>query len=112
MRKPSDERRQHRRVRLPCPTIVTDQAEQLLAAGRSLNVSDGGVYLVVPIKALPPCQTPVQVKLTLPRPAGTRGAARDITTAGRIVRHQALQDDRSVGMAIEFDQPLPLTARA
>lgn len=101
------ERRQCKRYALSCPVRLAANG-QPLATSRATNVSDGGLYVVVPIAHLPRGQAKLAVTLSLPRSTPNTFMFEDVQAEAEIIRQQPMKDDSMAGMALRFTQPLDL----
>ena len=107
MTKPSIERRQHIRHPLSCPARLIDETGKLLASGKTVNVSDGG--LLVPARPEAACQPGqhLDVKLSIPRSTPNTFLMQAFTAKAIVVRHDQT-DDGAGRVAIRFEHPIDL----
>ena len=106
MAKSVAERRRHKRYRVPCPASLLragkgSQKEEAVQA-RAVDLSDGGAMLAVPIKAVPHVSEKVRVVLNVPRETPNTRMLEEFTCEARVVRHQPLEDNTVVGVALQF----------
>ncbi len=104
------ERRLHTRVELSCPLEVTDTGGRELFRIRTMNLSDGGLYLETPVSNLPEEGVPdeVRLRLSIPRSTPNTFMLEDFTAAARILRSAPLAQGDAAGIAMQFTQPLTL----
>ena len=106
MAKSAVERRRHKRHRIPCPVRLLrsskDKANGEVVRGKTLDVSDGGAMLAVPIKAVPHLSERVRVVLSVPRETPNTRMVEEVSCEARVVRHQPLEDNEVVGVALQF----------
>ena len=105
-----DERRQHRRWDMACPITLQDAAGQPLLQGRSLNVSNGGLYLTTRDGELPVGSLPerITVLLSVPRSTPNSFMFEEFRGDAAVVRHLPPDGQRGAGVALRFVQPLGL----
>ncbi len=108
MRRVRDERRQHKRHELRCPVVVRGDDGEPLAETATVNISDGGVFVTVPIDSVPARGCPVRLDLRIPRQTTNTYMLEDVTRRATVVRHTALKDDGHAGVAVEFERDEPL----
>ena len=101
------ERRRHKRFPLPCPVRVS-QGEAAEAAGKTANVSDGGLLVAVPQAILPACGSLVDVLLRVPRSTANSYMLEEFVSHARVVRHQTSADSQTASVALQFLRPLDL----
>ncbi|NQU76668.1 MAG: hypothetical protein HQ546_10185 [Planctomycetes bacterium] len=112
------EKRKHRRWALACPISVLDgegKAKVLvLFKTRAVNVSDGGVYMTVPIaelaKAVPARK--VGIRLSVPRSTTNSFMLEEFQSQAIIIRSEPLVKADDAGVAMQFIEPLELDLNA
>jgi len=102
------ERRHASRVSATYPLAICDRRDHLLARGRTVDISQAGVFAVVVPARGPIRAEHVVVELTVPR-AGDKRAGRD---RGRVVRYLAKvvrneQLGQMCGLGLELLEKLP-----
>ena len=102
------ERRRAQRMDLACPITVANDEHGLQIAGRTLDVSDSGAMISIPVKMLPKLKEKLQVKLSVPRTTPNTRMLEQFVSPATVVRHQPLVDDNYIGMAIRFAKPMGL----
>jgi len=107
MAQPGIERRQHTRHPLSCPARLVDETGALLASGKTVNISDGGLLVPTrPEAALHPGQL-LDVKLSIPRSTPNTFLMQAFTAKAIVVRHDQ-SDDGAGRVAIRFERPIDL----
>ena len=100
------ERRAHRRYAIECPVIVRDGAGRELTRGRSVNVSDGGLF-VSPAGGVASCDDEhLHVDLRVPRVTPDACLYEEFFIPARALRHQRREDGD--GVAVQFALPVAL----
>jgi len=107
MSKSRKERRKHRRFDLSCPVKI-EGAGNAIHQARALNVSDGGVFVTVPIDALPALGRELNLHLAVPRTTANTYMLEDFNPGAKVIRHQPMTDSRQAGLAMQFTKPLEL----
>lgn len=102
------ERRRFRRAALSCPMRLEDARHGLVAEGKTLNLSDGGAYLVVGIEALHRLGKTAHVEFSVPRSTANTYMLEKFTATAHVIRHEPMLDDRHAGVAMQFEQPVAL----
>jgi hypothetical protein len=99
------ERRRHKRYPVPCPVrLSSSPAGQ--AAGKTANVSDGGLLVAMPRQKLPAPGSLVDVLLRVPRTTPNTYMLEEFTSRARVVRHETSTGRASA--ALQFVCPLEL----
>ena len=109
---PQAELRRFRRFQMACPIAVHETNGRCLAETATLDVSDAAVFVAMPIEAIPARGSRVTIRLSVPRPAPEARTPEEFETRAVVVRHQPMQDSRLAGVAMLFDEPLPLRLEA
>ena len=102
------ERRRHKRFALGCPITLADAEGTEGLKSKTVNVCDGGAFLAVPAKVVPPKDRKLTVRLLVPRTTPNTYLLEEFTSEAHVVRHDMLEDNASVGLALRFTQPLTL----
>ena len=108
----SSERRRDKRTSLTCSVKLLDRTGELLAESKTINISDGGMLLSLPVKSLPSIGNNLNCEVALPRFTSTSFMFERFTSNVRVLRHQPMVDDRYAGMALGFAQPQKLMLAA
>lgn len=101
------ERRRSVRTTAAYPVSICDRRGRVLSRGRTANISENGVFVLVGNSRALPLSGQVFLQITVPDASGRqfrRDASRTVRYACRIVRSQSL--GRFVGMGIEFVRKL------
>ena len=103
------ERRKNRRasVRLGISAVRGVGTQSAYNDLWTTNISAGGMYFHIPGRGGFPEESSLSFELTVPPGSGYSAVAGKITGSGRVVRTHAL-DNQTVGIAIQFTQPLAL----
>lgn len=101
-----DDKRGQKRRELECPAVVADSSGEHLVNGRTVNISDGGAVISIPVKSLPDIQKRVRVKISVPRLTANTRMQEEFISDATVIRHQPLLDDSCVGMVIRFTEPM------
>ncbi len=112
MAKQDEERREHKRHGLDCPVAVFCRGGQELTRGKTVNISDGGAFVSIPIKPIPDISADVNVTFSVPRTTPNTYMLEEFASPASIIRHQPLVDESLAGLAIRFDRPLELGLEA
>jgi hypothetical protein len=107
-RERSAEQRSRPRIDLHCPLRLFDVSGETVAVGSTENLSEGGLYAVIPVESLPGLGEQLNIELALPAPHGGRGM-RAVHAPGRVIRHEALEEFHRAGVAIRFLSSVALT---
>jgi hypothetical protein len=102
------ERREHERHDLACPIRFYDRGGVEITQAKTTNVSDGGVFVPVPIRFLAEIGKQVNVAFSLPRSTPNTYMLEDFASEAKVIRQTAMQDVDHAGIALEFAEPLEL----
>ena len=106
------ERRKHKRHRIACPLSILRFGVAEPLKGKTLDLSDGGAILPIPIKAVPRVSERVRVVLAIPRSTANTYMLEEVPCDARVVRHQPMEDNSLVGVALQFSPTLDLALEA
>jgi len=109
MPKKTAERRASPRMALCCPVSLYDPAGELLVQSRTVNISDGGLLVSVPVKTLGQLAESANVAFSVPRSTPTTYMLEDFACAARVLRHQPMVDDQFAGVALVFEESQQLS---
>lgn len=98
------ERRRESRTAVSCAAAISDEDGPREAGGRTVNVSDGGALITMPIEILPAVSRRVDITLSVPRSTPNTRMVEKIATAATVLRHEPMVDDRLAGMAVRFER--------
>ena len=96
------ERRQHKRLQLNCPIVISDKDGEVLAKTKTLNISDGGTIVLMPLGALPTFQTQVSLEFSVARSTANTYMLEPFTCQARVARHQPVADEGLAAVAFQF----------
>ena len=104
------EKRAHKRLELTCPVTIACAGGDDWLQSRSRNISDGGVYLTVPVGELPEGSLPetLTVRVSVPRSTSNSFMFEPFQAPAAIVRTEPLTDGRNIGVAVRFAEPVEL----
>ncbi len=102
------EKRKFKRTVLPCPIEISDEQGNLLAKTQTVNISDGGALIQLPLEALPTFNSEVNLNFSVPRSTPNTYMLEECNCGGRVVRHQPMLEESEVCIAVEFSKPLDL----
>jgi len=98
------ERRRSVRVLAAYPTVLTDERGRTLARGRTANISEHGLFVVVSGRVPSPAGGSVVARISVPATAERGSNTRTVIYDCRIVRRQAL--GQLLGLGVEFRKKL------
>jgi c-di-GMP-binding flagellar brake protein YcgR len=99
------ERRKHKRHKLGCAVALQMRSAAEAVKSKVMDVSDGGALLTIPIKSVPRLSERVKVVLALPRSTANTYMVEEVSCDARVVRHQPMEANDVVGVALEFSPP-------
>ena len=102
------ERRHHERHDLACPVEIHDSEGRLLARTRTVNISDGGALLSVPVDQAGSLDGQVSLDLRVPRTTPNTYMLEKFSTRARILRNQPIVEKGFAGLALQFFEPVKL----
>ena len=100
MAKPAEERRRYKRLGASFPVVLKFSFADRSVETSAVNISGGGALVSMVPEMVPGCGTTVRLRL----PASKAGPT---DCSARVIRHVPLRDDRYIGVALQFDPPLP-----
>ncbi len=106
------ERRTHQRAAVPCVITLEDSEGNVLHRTKAHNLSDGGVFLAMPIDVLPHFGAELNLSFSVPRTTSNTYMLEQFNCKARIVRHQPLVDCDTAGMGLQFTKPQDLMLEA
>ena len=108
MAKQKAERRSHKRMDMDCLIeILRNQAGRPIR-GRTVNLSDGGAMVSVPIQSIPDLGEKVDVTISLPRSTPNSRMIETVSSSAKVVRHEPGVDDAVGFIAVQFPRPMDL----
>lgn len=104
------DRRVFRRWEMPCLISLFDDGGRMLARTRTVNISDGGAYVMVPVENLPEGSLPhkLNVHLSVPRSTPNTYLLEDFRTWATVRRAEPLEREDCAGLAISWIEPIHL----
>ena len=107
------ENREHHRFSLSYPIRLFSSRGHEMAASETVNVSQNGAFLMVPVDQLPETGEILSVKISVPDDRYGGQALGDFTSEASVVRHHPPEADaRHAGVALAFTRPLEFIAEA
>ena len=101
------ERRKHKRHKITCQVALHRAAKDEVKS-KTIDVSDGGAMLAIPVKVVPRLSERVKVVLALPRSTPNTYMVEEISLDALVIRHQPMEADDVVGVALQFQTPKDL----
>lgn len=102
------QRRQHNRVKVECPVTFFTRSGEAAAKGKSVDLSNGGIFVSVPVEEAGDIRGTVNLTFSVPRSTENTYMLEDFACQADILRSQALVDENSTGVAVAFTKPLDL----
>lgn len=102
------ERRRSPRFEMACPVRIYDADGALVARSKTVNISDGGAFVALPIEQLSRLGGAAELALSVPRSTPTTHMLEDFSCRATVVRQEPMVDEAYAGVALEFDEPLEL----
>lgn len=97
--------RRHKRHTLACPVTLYSAAGDVPPTIVSGDLSDGGVYMSVPVSQAPDIDSKVDLTFCVPRePSGVDC----FSVAATVVRQDAMPNEALSGVAFQFKSPISL----
>ena len=104
----TNERRRHKRHDIAVKVVIIKPNDGQAVSVKASDISDGGVFLAAPAKSVMPQGQTVDMKMYIPRSTANTYMLEEVVSNACVLRHQMLDDNSQVGMALKFDQPLDL----
>jgi hypothetical protein len=105
------EQRRFPRAAMSCPAKLVGKGGVLVAAGQTVDLSDGGTLVAVAPEAAPAVGSVVEISMEVPTGNPPTWPARVFTSQAKVVRHKDLGQPGKTGVAMQFLQPLKLNLR-
>jgi hypothetical protein len=105
------EQRRFPRAAMSCPVKLTTREGTLVAAGDTVDISDGGTLIAISPDAVPDVGSVVELSMEVPTGNPPTWPARVFTSKARVVRHRDLGQPGKTGVAMEFLKPLKLNLK-
>ncbi|MGA2266642.1 MAG: PilZ domain-containing protein [Phycisphaerae bacterium] len=100
------ERRRHKRYAVPCPAKLSIGDGQ--TAGKTINISDGGILIRLPQRLVPAHGGLMDIHLRVPRSTANTYMLEEFTSVARVVRWEDVDDGAVAVVGLEFTRPLAL----
>jgi c-di-GMP-binding flagellar brake protein YcgR len=107
MRHKAAERRKHKRSDLACPAAVKLHDGEPAVRGRTINLSDGGCLVSLPLPRLPPFGEKVRIRLAVPRTTPNTHMLEEFACEARVIRQEPMREEQLAAVALRFDHPVP-----
>ena len=101
----SHENRRHKRNKLSCPVTIFSETGEFPTTTASADVSDGGIYMSIPVSKAPGLASEVEITFSVPRDAFGIDC---FSVAASVVRRESQANRAMSGVAMKFKSPLPL----
>jgi len=101
----SHDNRRHKRYRLACPVTLYSVSGGVPPTIASGDLSDGGVYMSIPVSQAPDIDSKVDLTFCIPRES--RGVD-CFSVAATVVRQDVTSDEALSGVALQFKRPISL----
>jgi c-di-GMP-binding flagellar brake protein YcgR len=88
--------------------LLHDDSRDSPVKTRTIDVSDGGVYLTAPTSQASEPGKQVALKLLVPRSTPNTYMLEEVNAQATVIRHDALKDNSRVGVAMRFMSPQQL----
>lgn len=102
------ERRKHKRHDLRCPIRLFSRGGTQVAGSKTINISDSGAFVPLPLNFLPQATEPLNVAISVPRSTANTYMLEDFACRATVTRHQPVTDKDQMGVALCFVAPLNL----
>ena len=101
----SQDNRRHKRYRLACPVTLYLAAGDIPPTIASGDLSDGGVYMSVPVSQAPDIDSKVDLTFCVPRESSGVDC---FSVTATVVRQDVMPDEALSGVALQFKRPISL----
>ena len=102
------QRRQHNRVKVESPVTFFTRSGEVAAKGKSVDLSDGGIFVSVPVEEAGKIRGTVNLTFSIPRSTENTYMLEDFACQADVLRQQPLVDKNLAGVAIAFTNPMDL----
>ncbi len=107
------ENREHHRFSLSYPIRLFSSRGHEMAASETINVSQTGAFLKIPLHQLPEPGEILNVTISIPEDCYHGEDLGDFTSEASVVRHHPRESDADLaGVAVTFSKPLQFVAEA
>ena len=101
----SQDNRRHKRHRLAYPVTLYSAADDVPATTAAGDLSDGGVFMAVPVSQAPDVDSKVDLTFCVPRKS-TRVDC--FSVAATVMRQDVMPNAALSGVALQFKRPISL----
>jgi len=101
----SQDNRRHKRHRLACPVTLHSASDDVPATTAAGDVSDGGVFMTVPVSQAPDVDSKVDLTFCVPRKSS---GVECFSVTATVVRQDVMPGDAVSGVALQFKKPIAL----
>ena len=102
------EKRRSKRLHAAWSVTVDTRSGDLIGQSKSVNISNGGLLIPLPVESLPAVGSSVKLTLSVPRFTTNTFMLEAMHTRATVLRHQPMIDDHYAGTAMRFDEPADL----
>jgi hypothetical protein len=103
------EHRQHPRFSVALSMRVFDRDGQPIAVTETIDVSNGGALVAIPLEKVPDIGDMLRIELAvLVSPDTGEGGSQDVQRQARVVRHQPAGVPSNIAVGVEFQEVLNL----
>lgn len=85
-----------------CPVSVSLDDDSPYYEGKTLNISDGGMLLSVPVDSVPSIDHKVHMRVAVPRTTPNTRMLEDFQLDAVVVRHHPMTDNSMAAVAFRF----------
>ena len=101
----SQDNRRHTRCKLACPVTIYSASDDVPATSASGDLSDGGVFMAVPVSQAPDVDSEIDLTFSLPRESNRVDC---FSVSATVVRRHAMPNEALSGVAMRFKNPISL----
>jgi len=101
----SQDNRRHKRYTLACPVTLYSASDDVPATTAAGDVSDGGVFMAVPVSQAPDVDSKVDLTFCVPRKSSQVDC---FSVRATVVRQDVMPDEAVSGLALQFKRPISL----
>ena len=101
----SQDNRRHKRHRLACPVTLYSGAGDDPATTATGDLSDGGVFMAIPVSQAPDVDSKVDLTFCVPRKSSRVDC---FSATATVVRQDVMANEALSGVALQFKRPISL----
>lgn len=101
----SHDNRRHPRCKLACPVTIYSSSDDVPATIASGDLSDGGVFMAVPVSRTPDIDSEVDLTFSVPRESSQVDC---FSVTATVVRRDVMPGAALSGVAMQFKTPISL----